>query len=76
VVDDLKGARKKALVNQGGQLCLAVDPDTDRAVVAVFADDQALEGCSRLTRPEQPEALLTFHEFDNCRWQTSPRGFD
>lgn len=76
VVDDLDGRRAARMVATGGQLCLKVASDVQKAVVGVFASADALEGCSRLTRPGQTETLLDFMEFDNCRWVETDRTFD
>jgi len=74
-VDSQQGQRIEASTIAGGKLCLEAAPDVSQGVVGVFSSDQSLEGCSRLTRPNQPETLLDFHEFDNCRWADTPRGF-
>jgi hypothetical protein len=75
VVDDLTGQRVSAMVGTGGTLCLPLTNGLRKAVVGVFVSSDALEGCSRLTRPAQQEILLDFAEFDNCRWADTRRGF-
>ena len=74
VVDPGSG-RLARVVGDGGRLCAAAPDGATRATVGVFADADALEGCSRLTRPGQVERLLAFAEFDNCRWAPTPRDF-
>ncbi len=74
VVDDLAGHRQGRVVTSGNRLCLEVPEDQARAMVGVFSDQDAVEGCSRLSRPGQIERLIAFAEFDNCRWAPTPRG--
>ena len=74
-VDSQQGQRIGDWTSAGGKLCLDAAPEAFQGVVGVFSSDQSLEGCSRLTRLNQPETLLDFHEFDNCRWADTPRGF-
>ena len=74
VVDDMAGHRLGRAVTSGDGLCLEVPADRARAIVGVFADQDAVEGCSRLSRPGQTERLIAFAEFDNCQWAPTPRG--
>ncbi len=76
VVDDLDTQRISQVADNGGQLCMKAESSAQKALVGVFADVDALEGCSRLTRPGQLETLLEFTEFDNCRWQKTNRVFE
>ncbi|NOX40215.1 MAG: hypothetical protein GXP05_06790 [Alphaproteobacteria bacterium] len=73
MVDDLAGQRRVRLVTSGEELCLSASDAVNKAVVGVFASEDAIEGCSRLTRPGQVETLLDFMEFDNCRWADTDR---
>lgn len=73
MVDDLSGQRLVRLVSSGEDLCLPAAEGIEKAMVGVFASEDALEGCSRLTRPGQAETLLEFAEFDNCRWAETDR---
>ncbi len=76
VVDDLAGQRLAKPVAGGARLCLLAPKTARKAVVGVFADDSTEEGCSRLAHPGQPETLLDFAEFDNCKWADTNRVFD
>jgi len=75
VADDLHGNRQSQITETGGALCLDAADSITKASVGVFADAEAEEGCSRLTRPNQPEVLIGFAEFDNCTWTPTRRGF-
>jgi hypothetical protein len=75
MVDDLSGQRVVQPVLSGGELCLPTSNSVEKAIVGVFASEDAIEGCSRLTRPGQAETLLDFVEFDNCRWAETDRDF-
>lgn len=75
VVDDLATRRIAKIAVAGEQLCLPVADCQQKGTVGVFADAEALEGCSRLSRAGQVEHLLAYQDFDNCRWQDTPRGF-
>lgn len=76
VVDDLAGLRETKLVTSGQRLCLDSSEHNRKASVGVFTAIDVLEGCSRLTRPNQLETLLEFAEYDNCLWQPTDRNFD
>ena len=75
VVDDLQGQRVSRMTAAGGVLCLDVDEGAARILVGVFAGADALEGCSRLSRPGQTERVVKFSESDNCAWMPTRRGF-
>ena len=38
------------------------------ATVSVYETADVLEGCSRLVNPGQSDTLITYAEFDRCRW--------
>lgn len=40
--------------------------------VSIFLSEDALEGCSRLAVAGDIHVLLEYHDFDRCRWQTTP----
>ena len=50
------------------QLCLDGDMPGQKGTVSVFSDENAFEGCTRLTRAGTPRVLVDFVEFDNCTW--------
>ena len=58
----------------GNELC-SEEAATGNSRIGVFADEDALEGCTRLTRAGQTETLVAFTEYDNCEWAATPRGF-
>lgn len=61
-------------LEQGGELCTS-EAETGNSRIGVFIDEDALEGCTRLTRAGQTETLIAFTEYDNCEWTETPRGF-
>lgn len=74
VVDDLAGGRITATRAGAEPLCLDIPAGQDKSLVGVFADEAALEGCSRLSAPGRTEVLEAFSAFDNCRWRQPPPG--
>jgi len=75
VVDDLAQNRVAQTTVDGSKLCLEVAGSVNKAMVGVFADSDAQEGCSRLSKPPQTETLTDFVEFDRCTWLDTPRLF-
>ncbi|MFQ5624869.1 MAG: hypothetical protein ACE5FS_15910 [Paracoccaceae bacterium] len=61
-------------LESGGRLCTE-EAAVGNSRIGVFYDEEALEGCTRLTRAGQSETLTGFTEFDNCEWADTPRGF-
>ena len=59
------GARSSATLAQGTYLCAEAP---DGGFVSVFTDDQAIEGCSRLSPPGSMADLLQYADFDRCTW--------
>jgi len=71
----MQGRRVARVTAPRGALCMDVADGADKALVGVFQEPDALEGCSRLTRPGQTERLLDFSESDNCAWAPTRREF-
>lgn len=75
VVDDLDGRRVSRVVAGREPLCLDIPPGRGgKTLVGVFADETAIEGCSRLSAPGRTEILGAFAAFDNCRWLSETPG--
>lgn len=53
----------------GQRLCTPEFASPTDGTVGVFYDEDAMEGCSRLTKAGQVQVLLEYHDFDNCAWQ-------
>ncbi len=75
VVDDLSENRVAETTPSGDKLCLEVAGSINKAMVGVFANSDAEEGCSRLAKPAQTETLTDFVEFDRCTWLDTSREF-
>jgi len=75
VVDDLGQNRVARSTPSGDKLCLDVAQSISKAMVGVYADSDAQEGCSRLAKPSQTETLTDFVEFDRCTWLDTSRIF-
>ncbi len=69
VVEAKNGARMLEILETGNKLCSPTPQVGDKGVVGVFVDEDALEGCSRLTRAGKTEILIGYAKFDNCEWQ-------
>lgn len=67
VAEASDGARKAAILRPGERLC-SPGAGGGRAVVAVFDDADAIEGCSRLTQEGRTETLTAYADFDRCAW--------
>ncbi len=63
-------ARISATLASGEGLC---HPAPNGAILSVFADSEAIEGCSRLAKPGKSDTLLSFAEFDRCRWASQEK---
>ena len=60
------GSRMIDKLKPGQWFCISSEGD---GTVGAFLSEDALEGCSRLARRDQPEILLQYHDFDRCLWQ-------
>ncbi|MCF6301773.1 MAG: hypothetical protein L3J13_00960 [Devosiaceae bacterium] len=56
-------------LEHGKNLCLAGQGKLQNGTVAVFQDQFAIEGCTRLANSGQVFALQRYASFDNCTWQ-------
>ena len=74
VVDDLAGGRILETRAGAEPLCLDIPAGREKSLVGAFADENAVEGCSRLSAPGRSEVLEAFAAFDNCRWRHAPPG--
>lgn len=72
VVTARDGSRKLAVLASGERLCTNEFDTPTGGFVSVFYDEDAVEGCSRLTPSGTVQVLLKYHDFDNCAWQISP----
>ncbi|MCF6303958.1 MAG: c-type cytochrome [Rhodobacteraceae bacterium] len=69
-VDDggtASNSRVTAQLAPGESLCNAAKNPTG-GFVSVFENAQALEGCSRLVNAGESDDLVSYAEFDRCRW--------
>ncbi len=64
-VEAANGERKMQHLAPGKTLCIDSSGD---GTVGVFLTEDALEGCSRLAKKDQPETLLHYYDFDRCLW--------
>lgn len=65
----LENGERRLRVMPGGQaLCLSAPKPDTKGTVAVFENEEALEGCSRLAKAGKPERLISYASFDNCAW--------
>ena len=60
------GSRMIDKLKPGQWFCISSEGD---GTVGAFLSEDALEGCERLARKDQPEILLQYHDFDRCLWQ-------
>ncbi len=51
------------------RLCLEGQNIIQSGTIAVFEDQFAIEGCTRLAQAGQSLTLLRYVSFDNCTWQ-------
>ena len=72
VVDAGEAYREVANLPPGARLCTPEFSVPTNGTVGVFYDENAIEGCSRLTKAGQVQVLLKYNDFDNCAWQISP----
>ncbi len=70
VVDAGALYRKVATLAPHERLCTPEFDTPHNGTVGVFYDENAMEGCSRLTSAGKVEVLLQYNDFDNCAWQT------
>lgn len=63
------GERRAAIVAAGGMLCAAAVDGQASGKVAVFENENAMEGCTRLAKTGHIEVLVSYASFDNCAWQ-------
>lgn len=64
--DTLRVARP---LENNTRLCLEGQNQSQSGTVAVFEDQFAIEGCTRLAQAGQTLTLLRYVSFDNCTWQ-------
>lgn len=65
-VENTAGARARATLSPGAELCLSAAGAG--GVVAVYERADSIEGCSRIVGESGRDALLAYGAFDRCRW--------
>ncbi len=68
VVDAGAFYREVAILAPQERLCTPEFDSPRNGTVSVFYDENAMEGCSRLTSAGKVEVLLQYSDFDNCLW--------
>ena len=69
VVDAGAIYREVATLSPQERLCTPEFDSPHNGTVGVFYDENAMEGCSRLTSAGKVEVLLQYNDFDNCTWR-------
>ena len=72
VVDAGQSYRAVATLAPSERLCTPAFETPLNGFVSIFYDENAVEGCSRLTTAGTVQVLLKYADFDNCTWQISP----
>ena len=72
MVDAGEAYREVAKLAPGARLCTPDFPEPTDGFVSIFYDEDAIEGCSRLSPAGSVQVLLKYRDFDNCEWQISP----
>jgi hypothetical protein len=65
------GTRSTQTLEHNQNLCLAGSSGNQPGTIAVFEDQFAMEGCTRLAKTNQPQTLTAYSSFDNCTWQNT-----
>lgn len=66
--ENATGARARASLSPGAELCLSAAGARAGGVVAVYERADSIEGCSRIVGEAGRDALLAYGAFDRCRW--------
>lgn len=61
--------RSASTLETGKSLCLNAQTQMQNGTVAVFEDQFAIEGCTRLAKAGLDLTLARYASFDNCTWQ-------
>ncbi len=69
VVDAGESYRAVATLAPDERLCTPAFEAPTNGFVSIFYDENALEGCSRLTSAGTVQVLIKYADFDNCTWQ-------
>ncbi|MDA5094502.1 hypothetical protein O2N63_10435 [Aliiroseovarius sp. KMU-50] len=69
-VSPSQGDRLMQTLAPGERLC---SPTRNGAILSVFENADAFEGCSRLVGPDQSDRLMAYAEFDRCHWASHDR---
>lgn len=65
VAENADGERASRTLGENATLCLPGSKGT----VAVFEDEDAQEGCTKIASSERGEILRSYASFDNCNWE-------
>ncbi len=60
--------RVSAMLDPGATLCTPAYTPPKGGVVSVYANPEAVEGCSRLAKAGTVTVLKEYAEFDRCTW--------